>query len=113
MAALHSPAAAACQEVERACRLLETPTAAQLDASANALAVAVDRLRSLSGACGAVTQAEALRLQQALRRAKLLLHYANEYHSCWNRILQAISGGYTPQGVAEPLWLTARFSGEG
>lgn len=43
----------------------------------------------------------------------MLLAYAREYHTCWSRILHAMSGSYTAHGVAEPLRLKPRFCGEG
>ena len=104
---------AACREIERACALLETPTAAQLDASAAALSRAIDCLRGRMEISEVEAPGSAFRLRHAVNRAMTLLRCANEYHSCWSRILHSMAANYTPYGVAEPLRLAPRFTGEG
>jgi len=44
--------------------------------------------------------AEALRLQEAVRRASGSLQIARDYHAKWTRTWLAIDDGYAPQGSA-------------
>ena len=47
--------------------------------------------------------AEANRLRFAVHHAARLLESAWEYHAKWNRILGAMTGGYTPRADAAPF----------
>jgi hypothetical protein len=101
------------RDVEAACRLLETPTPAQMDASTAALSAAVERLRNIPRFQPPDGGAEARLLQHSVNKARRLLEQANEYHACWARVLFGMSGSYTHYGALEPLRLGPRFCQEG
>ncbi len=91
-----------------ACRtLLRNASPAALDQCASALADTArllcewrDQRRREPGDPAAAEKARELRT--AVRHAERLLEGAADYHARWNRILSAMSSGYTPSG-ASPL----------
>ena len=92
-------------DVERACGLLVSPSAAALDRCAGVLESAYLDLE----ACGpwvrlaqgnAEALAEARRLHQAVRRTSHLLETARDYYAKWSPAWAALTNGYTPRGEA-------------
>ncbi len=82
-------------ELERACRLLETATPEAMDASAAALEGVA---RDLSVRSERVGVAEARRLHALARRARMLLELVARFHARCRDILATSSGGYTAYG---------------
>jgi hypothetical protein len=108
---------AARTEVERVCGLLVSPSTDFLDACPGLLeracsVVAEFRLSMHKARGNPEALAEAYRLQTAVGKAASLLESALDYQTQWNRILGAMTGGYTPAGDAAPVirrgrvWLT-------
>jgi len=100
--------AAARSRVERVCGLLVLASPEFLDGCPGLLESACSVIAKfrpyLGGARGhPEVLAEAYRLQFAVHHAARLLESAREYHAKWNRILGAMTGGYTPQGHAAPF----------
>ncbi len=90
---------AACQT------LLRNASPAALDQCSLALADTArllgewrDRRRPEPG--GPAARQKARDLRTAVRRAARLLEGAADYHARWNRILNAMSSGYTPSGTS-------------
>ena len=99
---------AARSQVERVCGLFVSSSPELLDGcpgllerACSAIAELRPRLSELRGDPGALV--EAYRLQFAVRHAARLLQNAGEYHAQWNRILGAMTGGYTPHGDPAPV----------
>ncbi len=102
--------------VERAHRLLASPSAESLDGCAAILsAVCADladrynhgspggagRVGSAQDSAGAL--AEARRLQESVRRISWLHAMAQEHYARWSRTISALTSGYTPGGEPAPL----------
>lgn len=92
-------------DVERACELLISPTGDALDRCQGVLERAVSELVECShlraqgkADTEIVSRADALRIQ--VLRAGRLLESAADFYRGWERILGAMSGGYTPGGGA-------------
>ena len=90
-------------DVERVCRLLESPTAENLDRCPLLLQQACAGLAglkpSLAAARGdAAVEAAARRVRFAAVLAARLLENAREYHGRWSRILGGMTGGYDGRG---------------
>ena len=99
---------AARSQVERACGLLVSSSPEFLDGCPGLLeracSVMAESRPWLSGARGDPDALEeARRLQIAVRHAARLLENAGEYHAKWNRILGAMTGGYTTRGDPAPV----------
>jgi hypothetical protein len=115
---------AARSDVEQACELLVTSSAASLDRCSRVLEAAGQRLRQSQpqlGATGNATTnsggirdttvlAEAYRLQAAVRRAASLLEGASGFHLNWSRLRDAMTGGYTVCGDPAPIPRGSRIS---
>ncbi len=94
---------------ERACRILESPTAENLEACRILLETAVGKVQCLKLASpDSGARAEVLRLRNVVRRAAALLQNAAEYHTGWTRLLGVRSGGYERSG--EPAGIARRPS---
>jgi hypothetical protein len=93
-------------ELERICKLLESPTPASLDRCGAAMQRVIGELeekRKWMSQAGEAGVAEARRLRSAIRRARALLNLAANYHARWRCILAGMSGGYTVNGAPAPL----------
>jgi len=104
---------AARSQVEQVCGILVSPTPELLDACPGLLeracSVAAGLRPGMEEARGnPEAVAEARRLEAAVRRAGSLLASALDYQTQWNRILGAMTGGYTPAGDAAPVIHTGR-----
>jgi hypothetical protein len=95
-------------EVNRACNLLIAPTPEALIGVEDALERAVSALRDFRSACREVQAGpgdhvivRALRAE-VLRASRLLQNLAGFYRG-WDRILGAMSGGYTASGNPAPV----------
>jgi hypothetical protein len=92
------------REVERVCKMLESPTPQSLDESTAILQSAIDQMKDLQPAAkgAALSDSGALheagQVQTVLRRAGMLLRLAHDYHLRWQRILGGMSSGYTAGG---------------
>lgn len=109
---------AARSKVISVCNGLLSPSPEALDGCASLLESAAgeleDCLRSLERAakgCPELEQARGLRTD--LRRARHLLQSASNYYSGWQRLLGAMSGGYTACGNPAQLALPARVCLQG
>jgi hypothetical protein len=103
-------------ELERVCKLLESPTPAVLDSCAAIMERVTGELwasRNWMAQAGATGVAEARRLRTVVRRARSLLQLASDYHTRWRGILAGISGGYTARGVPAPILARVRVSIQG
>ncbi len=110
-------------EVKRACRLLEAPSPASLEASSSALERAVsgidDCRRGIRpGVADADVRAADVRtmlrqLRADLRRAGRLLESAADFYRGWERILGAMSGGYTAGGEPAAVARTGKLYCQG
>jgi hypothetical protein len=87
-------------EVAQAIEALLSPTPKALDRCALLLQAATKNLTGSPSVSGETQGAleEARQLQRAVRRARMLLDAAFEFHRQWNRRLGALSGGYTSEG---------------
>ncbi len=87
-------------EVTQAVEALLSPTPQALDRCALLLQAAIKNVTASPSVSGETQGAleEARQLQRAVRRARMLLDAAFEFHRQWNRRLGALSGGYTPEG---------------
>ncbi len=100
--------AAARAEVERVCGLLVSASPEFLDGCPGLLQRACSVIgefrpwMSEARGDGAAFE-EAHRLQSAVRQAARLLESALDYHARWNRILGAMTGGYTERGDPAPV----------
>jgi len=95
-------------QVERVCGLLVASSPEYLDGCPGLLERACSVIAEFRPwLCGVRSDPEALaeayRLQFAVRHAARLLESAREYHAKWNRILGAMTGGYTPRGDPAPV----------
>ncbi len=96
-------------EVAQAIEVLLSPTPQALDRCALLLQTAIKNVTASACVSGETEGAleEARQLQRAVRRARMLLDAAFEFHRQWNRRLGALSGGYTPEG--EPAAVNPGF----
>jgi hypothetical protein len=99
---------AARAEVEQACTLLLSPSPDTLGRCMGVFERACHAIgesrRELPGMRGdPVALAEAHRLRFAVRHAGKLLETAQEFHTRWNHILGAMTGGYTQSGDPAPV----------
>jgi hypothetical protein len=106
---------AARSQVERVCGLLVLASPEFLDGCPGLLERACSVIAEFRPWLGGVrgnqeVLAEAYRLQFAVRHAARLLESVQEYHARWNRILGAMTGGYTPSGDAAPFIRSGRVS---
>ncbi len=96
--------AAAREKLDRACDLLLSPSPEALDQCAPLLQAAVTEVTACQAAMAGPVRpepgaaAEGRRLQAAVRRARLLLESAAEYHRNWTRRMGAMSAGYDGRG---------------
>jgi hypothetical protein len=102
-------------EVTKACEslLVATPEsldecALRLQAATRTVAQCACRLDKEEGALD-----EARQLRTEVRRTRILLHAAMEFHRQWNRRLGAMSGGYTPAGEPSRVDYGRRLLGQG
>ena len=103
-------------ELERVCKLLESPTPAALDrcgATMERVIGELDAGRKWMAQAGEIGIAEARRLRSVVLRARALLNLAANYHARWRGILAGMSGGYTVRGAPAPLPSRARVSFRG
>jgi hypothetical protein len=103
-------------EMERVCKLLESPTPAVLDRCGAAMERVIGELdagRKWMPQAGKIGVAEARRLRSVAHRARALLNLAANYHSRWQCILASMTGGYTVRGAPAPLLSKARLSIQG
>jgi hypothetical protein len=109
---------AARSEVKRACHLLEAPSPASLEASSSALERAVSGLNDCRrgirpGVPDADVRAKIRQLRAELRHAGRLLESAADFYRGWERILGAMSGGYTAGGEPAPVSRTGKLYCQG
>jgi hypothetical protein len=112
------PLSAARSEVKRACHLLEMPSPVSLEASASALERAVAGLNDcrrgiLPGVTDTGIGAKVRELRAELRHAGRLLESAADFYRGWERILGALSGGYTAGGEPAPVLRTGKLYCQG
>jgi hypothetical protein len=105
-------------QVKRACHLLEAPSPASLEASSSALERAVSGLNDCRhGIRPGVTDTDAIakvrQLRAELRHAGRLLESAADFYRGWERILGAMSGGYTAGGEPAPVARTGKLYCQG
>ena len=103
-------------EMERVCKLLESPTPAALDRCATVMEGVIGELnagRKWMAQAGEIGFEEARRLRSALHRARVLLNLAANYHNRWRHILASMSGGYTVRGAPAPIPSRTRVSLQG
>jgi len=105
-------------------RELESACAALILASPDGLAACEASLRRVAeiwrgglaawdwNAAAAEARGEAARVQASIRRAACLLSSGARYHAGWQRILAAITCGYSAQGQAVPMPGRGRISVE-
>ena len=86
-------------EVHRACGLLIAPTPEALKNCEDALARAVSAMQTGIDGGEPATQATARSLGVAVARAGRLLGNLAAFYHGWERILGAMSGGYTADGA--------------
>jgi hypothetical protein len=100
-------------ELERVCKLLESPTPAALDRCGAIMERVADELgagRKCMAQAGETGRAEARQLRSVVHRARALLNLAASYHFRWGCILAGMTGGYTVRGAPAPLPSKARVS---
>jgi hypothetical protein len=112
------PLSAARSEVKRAGDLLETASPASLEASAHALDRAVcgldDCRRGIRpGVTDADIRAAVRQFRAELQHAGRLLESAADFYRGWERILGAMSGGYTAGGEPAPVARTGKLHCQG
>jgi hypothetical protein len=115
-AEVHSQLISARAELERVCKLLESPTPAVLDSCAAIMERVTGELaagRKWMAQPGEIGVAEARRLRTVVQRARALLQLASNYHTRWRGILAGISGGYTARGAPAPILARVRVSIQG
>ncbi|MGD0870523.1 MAG: hypothetical protein ABSB88_13280 [Bryobacteraceae bacterium] len=105
-------------EVKRACDLLEAPNPASLEASSSALERAISGLNDCRrgirpGVTNADVRARVRQLRAELRHAGRLLESAADFYRGWERILGAMSGGYTAGGEPAPVARTGKLYCQG
>ena len=110
MAAAHAAERleAAHSEVRRACDLLIAPSPESWNICQEALERAVCELSELRGRpqsvpAGSDVRSLALRLRADVRRAAHLLRSLGQFYGGWERILGAMSAGYTAWGDPAPV----------
>jgi hypothetical protein len=109
---------AARSEVTRACRFLESPSPASLEASSNALERAVSGLNDYRreirpGLADTDMRTKVRELRADLRHAGRLLESAADFYRGWERILGAMSGGYTAGGEPAAVARTGKLYYQG
>src|SRR5580658_8630100 len=100
-------------EMERVCKLLESPTPAVLDRCGAAMERVIGELetgRKWMPQAGGIGVAEARQLRSVVHRARALLNLAANYHNRWHGILASMTGGYTARGAPAPLLSRGRVS---
>lgn len=99
----------------RACESLLVPTPESLDECALRLQAATKTVAQCASGVDAEKGAldEARQLQTEVRRTRILLNAAMEFHRQWNRRLGAMSGGYTPAGEPARVDYSRRLLGQG
>ena len=103
--------AAARVEIEHVCRLLVSPSPAQLDRCAERLAAAIGLMKAgrESGAAAHAPEfvnedlLQLRALEESLRRARRLLEAAAAFHNNWRQCLGILCGGYTDRGAPAAL----------
>jgi hypothetical protein len=103
-------------ELERVCKLLESPSPAALDRCAAIMERVIAELetgRRGMAQAGEIGVAEGRRLRSVVQRTRALLNLAANYHSRWRGILAGMSGGYTARGAPVQLPSRARVSMQG
>jgi len=103
-------------ELERVCKLLESPTPATLDRCAAVMErVIVELEAGRTGMLhsGEIGVAEGRRLRSVVQRTRALLNLAANYHARWHGILAGMSGGYTVRGAPAQIPSRPRFSMQG
>ena len=95
-------------EVNRACDLLIAPTPEALNSCQDALARAVSELTKFRSSCqegsaGSNAKPLARELRAEILRAGRLLQSLAGFYRGWERILGAMSGGYTADGDPAPV----------
>lgn len=103
-------------EMERVCKMLESPSPAVLDRCGEAMERVIGELdagRKWMPQAGEIGVEEARRLRSVVRRARALLNLAANYHSGWQGVLASMTGGYTVRGAPAPLPFKARVSIQG
>jgi hypothetical protein len=94
------------QQVETVCGSLLSPSPGVLDGCSATLAAALSALAQARSTLRPTADprllGEARRLQRALAHARGLLQSAWNYHAGWNRVLNAMTAGYTARGEAAP-----------
>ena len=105
---------AAKSEVTRACDLLIDPTPEALNNCQDALERAISQLADFRSQCrdrpaGSGARSVACTLRTEVRRAARLLQSLARFYSGWERILGAMSGGYTASGDPAPVARTGRL----
>ncbi|MDE3167399.1 MAG: hypothetical protein KGN36_16470 [Acidobacteriota bacterium] len=114
-AAVIGQLASARLQLESACDLLLSPSAATLDRCAALMASAGETMAGLSPALArargdASALEEAWRLRRTFQRASSLLGHAALFHQNWTAIRGAMTGGYTPDGEPAPVRHPGRLS---
>ena len=111
--------AAARQQVDRACQLLGSPTARQMDDCAWLLQSAIAELTAARHCAPAEPDSkktacvQARRLQASIDRAGRLLESAGTFYANWIRFLRVLTGGYTGGGEPAALDRGARLLARG
>ena|ERR1700678_2487278 len=103
-------------ELERVCKMLESPTPAALDRCGAVMERVIGELdagRKWMSQAGEIGVTEARRLRSVVHRARALLNLAANYHNRWHSILASMSGGYTDRGAPAPIPSRARVSFQG
>jgi hypothetical protein len=99
-------------ELERACKLLESATPEAMEASATTLEGVARELGVLFNARHrhSISVEEARRLRARACKARMLLELASRFHArCWD-ILAGMNAGYTARGSPAALSLRGRIS---
>jgi hypothetical protein len=109
---------AARSEMQRACDLLIAPTPEAMDSCQNALQAALSELvefrskiREISA--GEATQRLAHGLRSEVQRAARLLQNLAGFYRGWERILGAMTAGYTASGEPAPVTRLGRLNCRG
>jgi hypothetical protein len=105
---------AARSEVNRACNLLIAPTPEALHSCQDALERAVSELTEFRSGCrqvpaGSGARSMACALRDEILRASRLLQSLAVFYRGWERILGAMSGGYTSAGDPAPVARVGRL----
>lgn len=103
-------------QLERACQMLLWPSAEALNGCGSLLAsVAAEMEASRPGwlMAGRLGAEEAQLTRKALKHARRLLENAADFHSRWQRIRRAMTGGYQADGTPGQVPCTARIFARG